>query len=181
MIDILSVATWAGALMSIIALVAFFVRPIIRSFTKITDNLTKMSHSLDMINRDLEASKTDRTALHAELLRHDERLDAHSKKLVSHEEQLRILFANKEKWREIIRQKLQSFKMGCDNLSTSFWNAVRYYRNHSKLGLYTTSTCYSDRHHNIFRHITGCFYLQLQKRRVDRTVNHRCWYKPNTF
>ena len=94
MLDVKELATWAGYIMAIIVLIAFFVKPVLSSFTQITENLTKMSHSLDLLNRDLEASKTDRAEIHNVLKRHDERLDNHSEKLVSHDEQLKTLFRN---------------------------------------------------------------------------------------
>lgn len=97
MLDVKEIAVYAGAVMTIISLGAFLVKPVLSNFSQITENLTKMSHSLDLLNRDLEASKTDRAEIHDVLKRHDERLDNHSEKLVSHDEQLKTLFRNGEK------------------------------------------------------------------------------------
>ena len=92
MLDIREVAAWAGAIMTIVTLVAYFIRPIMGNFTKITKKKKKMSHSLDLLNRDLEASKTDRQLLHKKLEKHEERMDDHRDKLTSHDEQLKTLF-----------------------------------------------------------------------------------------
>ena len=73
--ELKELAGWASAIMSILALIAFFIRPVMASFTQITKNLTEITHSLDLINRDLESSKSDRTAIHSELMRHDEETD----------------------------------------------------------------------------------------------------------
>ena len=40
MLDVEEMATWAGYIMAIIVLIAFFVKPVLSSFTKITENLT---------------------------------------------------------------------------------------------------------------------------------------------
>ena len=66
-------SVWSGALMSIFALIAFILRPVL----KMMDNLTKMSHNLDLLNRDLESSKSDREVLHKKWEKHETRLDEH--------------------------------------------------------------------------------------------------------
>ena len=73
-------SVWAGALMSIFALVAFILRPV----WKMMDTLTKITHSLDLLNRDLEASKSDRESLHKQWENHETRLDEHNIILVQH-------------------------------------------------------------------------------------------------
>ena len=79
--DILeNLSVWAGALMSIMALIAFILRPVL----KMMDTLTKMGHSLDLLNRDLEASKSDRESLHKQWEIHETRLDEHNIILVQH-------------------------------------------------------------------------------------------------
>ena len=96
MLDVLTIATWCGAIMAIIGLVSYLVKPIMTNFTKISDNLTKMSHTLDMINKDLESSKSDRIAIHDELKEHDRRLDSHKETLVEHSEKFKNLFGRGE-------------------------------------------------------------------------------------
>lgn len=51
-----------------------------------------MTHSLDLLNRDLQASKEDRTSIHDELQRHDERLDSHNDCLIEHTQQIKTLY-----------------------------------------------------------------------------------------
>jgi septal ring factor EnvC (AmiA/AmiB activator) len=92
MLDILTIATWAGAFMTIIGLISFLISPILKSFAKINQTLTQTSHNLELITRDLEASKSDRVAIHNELREHDKRLDAQKEKLIEHGQQLRTLF-----------------------------------------------------------------------------------------
>ena len=75
-----NLSVWAGALMSIFALIAFILRPVL----KMMDNLTKMGHNLDLLNRDLAASKSDREMLHKILENHETRLDAQNIILVQH-------------------------------------------------------------------------------------------------
>lgn len=57
MVDIFELAKWIGAILTILGFVVYLTRPIMSSFSKITENLTKMSHTLDLLNKDLEASK----------------------------------------------------------------------------------------------------------------------------
>jgi septal ring factor EnvC (AmiA/AmiB activator) len=95
-LSIESLGAWAGSAMAIIALLAYFIKPVVASFSKITDTLNKVNHNLDLLNKDLEASKSDRQSLHDELKNHDERLDRHSEKLVSHDEQLKTLFKERK-------------------------------------------------------------------------------------
>ncbi|MGH1841134.1 hypothetical protein ABE867_10460 [Enterococcus gallinarum] len=97
MLNVGELATWAGWVMTIIGLVAFVVRPVMSNFTKIAENLTKLSHSLDLLNRDLEASKSDRIAIHDELKKHDERLDAQKETLIEHGQQIKTLFRERGK------------------------------------------------------------------------------------
>ncbi|WP_430596468.1 hypothetical protein [Enterococcus sp. DIV0210g] len=92
MLDVLTIAAWSGAIMTIIGLVSYLVKPIMSNFTKISDNLTKMSHTLDMINKDLESSKSDRIAIHDELKEHDRRLDSHKETLIEHGAQLKSIW-----------------------------------------------------------------------------------------
>ena len=73
-------SVWAGALMSIFALVAFILRPV----WKMMDTLTKITHSLDLLNMDLSASKSDRESLHKQWEKHETRLDEHKIILVQH-------------------------------------------------------------------------------------------------
>ena len=80
MIILENLSVWAGALMSILTLVAFIIRPIM----KMMDTLTKMSHNLDLLNRDLEASKADRETLHKQLDNHETRLDEQNIILIQH-------------------------------------------------------------------------------------------------
>ena len=75
-----NLSAWAGALMSVFALVAFILRPVL----KMMDSLTKITHSLDLLNRDLEASKSDRESLHKQWANHETRLDEHNIILVQH-------------------------------------------------------------------------------------------------
>ena len=75
-----NLSVWAGALMSVFALVAFILRPVF----KMMDTLTKMGHSLDLLNRDLSASKSDRESLHKQWENHETRLDEHNIILVQH-------------------------------------------------------------------------------------------------
>ena len=51
MIILENLSVWAGGLMSVFALVAFIIRPVLQMM----DSLTKITHSLDLLNRDLEA------------------------------------------------------------------------------------------------------------------------------
>ena len=67
MIDIFQIATWAGAIVTIIGLIRYLVQPIRKSFTKLdnnstqlADNLTKISHSLDLINKDQDFIYTNK-------------------------------------------------------------------------------------------------------------------------
>ena len=91
-LSIETLGTWAGSLMAIILLIAYFVKPVVSSFSEITDTLSKVNHNLDLLNKDLEASKSDRKSIHDELKNHDSKLDSHSEKLVAHDEQLKTLF-----------------------------------------------------------------------------------------
>ena len=75
-----NLSVWAGGLMSVFALVAFILRPVL----KMMDTLTKITHSLDLLNRDLEASKSDRESLHKQWEIHETRLDEHNIILVQH-------------------------------------------------------------------------------------------------
>lgn len=86
------VASW---ILGILALVMFFVKPIINSFTKITGNLTDITHSLDLINKSIEQSQTDRITLHEDIKSHDQRLDAHDLHFATHDEQIKTLFNQK--------------------------------------------------------------------------------------
>ena len=87
-----TLGAYAGSLMAIILLIAYFVKPVVSSFSEITETLSKINHNLDLLNKDLEASKSDRQSIHDELKNHDAKLDSHSEKLVAHDEQLKTLF-----------------------------------------------------------------------------------------
>lgn len=91
-LNIETLGAYAGSLMAIILLIAYFVKPVVGSFSEITDTLGKVSHNLDLLNKDLEASKSDRQSMHDELKIHDAKLDSHSERLVAHDEQLKTLF-----------------------------------------------------------------------------------------
>jgi septal ring factor EnvC (AmiA/AmiB activator) len=86
------VTRWIEWLTVIGVAVLTVIRPIMNSFNKISENLTKMTHSLDLLNRDLQASKEDRTNIHDELQRHDERLDSHNDRLIEHSEKIKTLY-----------------------------------------------------------------------------------------
>ena len=88
MLNVQELAVWAGAIMSIVALIGFIVRPVL----KMMDNLTKMGHSLDILNNDLQASKSDRTSIHLKLEKHETKLDNHEVQLSRHEERLKNLY-----------------------------------------------------------------------------------------
>ena len=92
MLNIELVTRWIEWLTVIGVAVLTVIRPIMNSFNKISENLTKMTHSLDLLNRDLQASKEDRTSIHDELQRHDERLDSNNDRLIEHTQQIKTLY-----------------------------------------------------------------------------------------
>lgn len=97
MLNVLTIATWCGAIMSIVGLIAFMISPILKSFSKINHTLAQTSHNLELITRDLETSKSDRIAIHDELKKHDERLDAQKETLIEHGQQIKTLFRERGK------------------------------------------------------------------------------------
>lgn len=92
----MEIATWAGAIMTILGLVAFVLKPILSSLTYIVSNLTEIKHGLDMMNKSIEAAQSDRLGIHDELVKHDNRLDEHEGYLIRHDEQIKTLFSNRK-------------------------------------------------------------------------------------
>lgn len=98
-IDIAVLASWAGAIMAIVGVVQFIVKPFTGAIKKNevamkehTDSITKLNHTLDLIARDIDDSKTDRLNIHRKLENHDSRLDSHNERLIEHKERIDTLF-----------------------------------------------------------------------------------------
>lgn len=94
MIDIFVIAAWATAILSIAGVIGLIIKPVLNSFTKITQNLTQITNSLQLINKEIADSKEDRVGIRSELKEHENRLDAHSLELAKHSEQIVSLRKN---------------------------------------------------------------------------------------
>ncbi|MFB8538211.1 hypothetical protein [Enterococcus thailandicus] len=97
MIDIGKWGAIAGSITAIVSLVLLVIKPVISSFAKITETLSEVNYTLRLLTKDLEASKDDRSMIHEELKRHDDRLDDQDKQLVKHKQQIITLFKETRK------------------------------------------------------------------------------------
>lgn len=78
----------AGALMSIIGLIASFAKPA----KELNKTIIELNLTLSLLSKDLEASKEDRKAIHEELKRQGAQIDSHEIKIVEHGQQIKTLF-----------------------------------------------------------------------------------------
>lgn len=86
----------AASIMSIVGLIAFSVKPVLNMFSKLNKTINELNLIIKLLGKDLEVSKEDRISIHAQLDRHDTKLDDHELKIAEHGQQIKTLFA-KEK------------------------------------------------------------------------------------
>ncbi|MDR1606369.1 MAG: hypothetical protein LBS41_04575 [Streptococcaceae bacterium] len=86
------IGSWAGSAMAVIALIAFFVRPVVATFNRMSDTLAEVNISLGMLDKDLEIAESERGSLREELKKHEKRLDEHGDMIIAHDERIKTLF-----------------------------------------------------------------------------------------
>ncbi|MHB9651658.1 hypothetical protein ACX92S_08280 [Enterococcus faecalis] len=92
-----SLGAIAGSVMSIIALVAFFVKPYLDTSKRLDNTLEDLNITIKLLQKDLEVGNEDRKMIHIQLDKHEDRLDRHNERLVEHGEQLKTLFKGRKK------------------------------------------------------------------------------------
>lgn len=78
----------AASVMSIAGLIVFLINPVL----KLNKAINELNLTIKLLGKDLDASKEDRIAIHAQLIRQDTKLDDHELKLAEHSQQIKTLF-----------------------------------------------------------------------------------------